>query len=67
MPCYDPPRSPKEIADIRSRADDRTWFELTPSRDIDRWLCDALRGAQPHPDCLRWWKLHKRFVDKETP
>jgi len=64
MPCYDPPATPDEIARWRSQ-DDKSWYDLTPRRDIEQWLCDALRGNPPHPDCLRWWDLHKRFHDAQ--
>lgn len=69
MPCYDPPLPPdvraREIAEWRSR-NDKDWYTFTPKEDIEQWLCDALRGSAPHPDCLRWWELHKRFHDSAT-
>jgi hypothetical protein len=72
MPCYDPPLRGDEIERLRDgyakRGEWDSWYDLTPKRVIEQWLCDALRALHTeanwqdpiHEDCLRWWEIHKR-------
>lgn len=68
MPCYDPPATPSELADMRVRAaargDWQSWYSLTPRRNLEEWLCDMLRGAPPHDDLLQWWQVHRKLEAK---
>jgi hypothetical protein len=69
MPCYTPEPTHEELqayAEKRLKEGDyRPWLDNVRRKNLEQWLCDALHGRPPHPDCLRWWDYHKKWEESE--